>query len=64
MKIEHRITFELKDYDKLINSYPNFRYNFNSFEEWVQSCIDNMLGNISDIEGVRITRCKFTTKQP
>lgn len=57
-KIEYKITFELKDYDKLVNSYPNFKYNYNSFEEWVDSCIGNMIKPISDIEGIRIIRMK------
>ena len=62
MKIEYKVTFELKDYDKLVKSYPNFKYNYDSFEEWADSCIDNMIGPISDIEGVKITTIKSSTK--
>lgn len=62
-KIEYKVTFELKDYDKLINSYPNFKYNYNSFGEWVNSCIDNMIKSVSDIEGIRITTIKSCYKK-
>ena len=62
MKIEYKVTFELKDYDKLVKSYPNFKYNYNSFSEWADSCIDNKIEPISDIEGIRITKMKSSYK--
>lgn len=62
MKIEYKITFELKDYDDLVKSYPNFKYNYNSFGEWIDSCIDGMIESISDIKGIRITKIKSSYK--
>lgn len=63
MKIEYKITFELKDYDKFTKSYPNFKYNYNSFGEWTDSCINGMKGLISDIEGIRIITMKSSYKE-
>lgn len=54
-KITFQITFELEDINKLIESFPNFRYNYASFEEWIESNINNMLDSIKDIEGFTTT---------
>lgn len=54
-KITYQVTFELEDIDKLRESYPNFKYNYTTFEEWAQSNIEYMLGMISDIEGYKVT---------
>lgn len=54
-KIKYEVTFELEDLKKFSESYPNFKYNYNSWEEWVQSTIDYMIGMNSDIEGHKIT---------
>lgn len=54
-KVTYQVTFELEDINKLMTSYPNFRYNYSTFEEWVKSNIDYMLSLISDIEGYKVT---------
>lgn len=53
-KIVYTVTFELTDKGQLIESYPNFVCNYDNFDEWADSNIDNMIGQISDIKGVKI----------
>lgn len=50
-QIRYQITFELRDMKELNASYPNFRYNYNSFEEWVESNIEYLKNSLSDIGG-------------
>ncbi len=47
----YQITFELRDMKELDTSYPNFRYNYNSFEEWVEANIEYLKNSLSDIGG-------------
>lgn len=57
-KIEYTVTFELEDFEKFLRSYPNFQFNYSTFEEWAQLNIDSMIAAISDLEGCKITANK------
>lgn len=54
-KLTFQVTFELEDMEQFVRSYPNFVYNYASFEEWVRSQFDHMVGLIEDIEGYKLT---------
>lgn len=53
-KFSFQVTFELEDMEKFTRSYPNFVYNYTSFEEWVHSQLNHMVDLIEDIEGYKL----------
>lgn len=50
-KIKYTVEFELQDFDKFNETFPNFKYNYRTFEEWVQSNMNYLFESIDDIEG-------------
>lgn len=54
-KLTFQVTFELEDMEQFVRSYPNFVYNYTSFEEWAHSQLNHMVGLIEDIEGYKLT---------
>lgn len=59
-KIIFQVTFELEDMERFSASYPNFKYNYGTYEEWAKSCIEDMLGEISEIKGQKVSAIKIS----
>ena len=41
-EITFQVTFKLTDLNKLINTYPNFAFNYDSFEDWAKSNVKDL----------------------
>ena len=62
-KIEYKITFELTNVKDFLETYPNFKYNYGSFEEWTDANIKYMASLIQDIEGYKLKIKKTKDQQ-
>lgn len=54
-EITFQVTFKLTDLNKLINTYPNFAFNYDSFENWAKSNVKELVAINKEVKGCRIS---------
>ena len=54
-EITFQVTFKLTDLNKLINTYPNFALNYDSFEDWAKSNVKELVAINNEVKGCRIS---------
>lgn len=54
-EITFQVTFKLTDLNKLINTYPNFAFNYDSFEDWTKSNVKELVAINKEVKGCRIS---------